>query len=113
MENIIQSLRKDGFDAVYTHADEMTIGAVLAMKAAGLEPGKDILVVSVDGSKEAVQMVKDGDVNCIVTCTPIFGKVTFDTIEKYLAGEKIDVKTTNPDREVDSENVEEELQLAY
>ena len=66
MENLIQSLGADGFDTVYTHSDEMGIGAVLALKAAGLKPGTDVTVISIDGQKELVQMIADGDVNCDV-----------------------------------------------
>ncbi len=112
MENAIQSLGNDGFDAVYTHCDDMTIGAILAMKQAGMTPGKDIYTVSIDGIKEAVQMVVDGDMSCVVTCTPVFGPILFDTIEKYLAGEKLDEFIVNPDKVIDATNAAEELPFA-
>ncbi len=38
-----------GISAVWAHNDNMMLGAIQAMKEAGLKPGKDILTVSVDG----------------------------------------------------------------
>lgn len=113
MENIIQSLGKDGFDVVYAHSDEMAIGAVLAMKAAGIEPGKDIIVVSIDGEKEAVQLIKDGNINCIVTCTPIYSTTPFDVLDKVVAGETVEPWVANPGTVIDKNNVDEQLPLAF
>jgi hypothetical protein len=50
MENIIQSTDGD-FDVVYCHNDEMALGVVLALKAAGITPGEDVQIVAIDGQK--------------------------------------------------------------
>ena len=65
MQNIIQSMGKQ-ITAVYAHNDEMAIGAIQALKAAGMKPGKDVLIVSVDGEKAALQAIIDGDMNATV-----------------------------------------------
>ena len=80
-------------NVVYAHNDEMAMGAISAIEAAGKVPGKDILVLSIDGGKEAVQAVVDGKIAAVVECNPRFGPKAFDTAVAYAAGEKIPAKT--------------------
>lgn len=61
MANILQAKGPDAIDAVYCHNDEMALGAVQAIKDAGLTPGEDIQVVGIDGQKEAWELVKSGE----------------------------------------------------
>ena len=112
MENIIQSTGGD-FNVVYCHNDEMALGAVLALKAAGLNPGKDIKVIAIDGQAEAVESIIAGEMNAIATCSPRFGPAVFDAIEKYLNGEKLDEFIINQETLITSENAEEQLPLAF
>ena len=58
---------------VYAHNDEMALGAITAIEAAGKVPGKDILVVSIDGEKDAVQAIIDGKLGATCECNPRFG----------------------------------------
>ena len=58
---------------VYAHNDEMALGAIAAIEAAGKVPGKDILVVSIDGEKDALQAIIDGKLGCSCECNPRFG----------------------------------------
>ena len=76
-------------NVIYAHNDEMAIGAVSAIQAAGKVPGKDILVLSIDGGKEAVQMVMDGKINYVVECNPRFGPKAFKTLKDYAAGKQV------------------------
>nr|WP_162990649.1 ABC transporter substrate-binding protein [Maliibacterium massiliense] len=89
MENMIQAYG-DQIDAVYTHGDEMTFGAVQAIKAAGLKPNEDILVVSVDGTKEGVQGIIDGEISVEVQCNPRMGAEVIDVLEKLEKGESVE-----------------------
>ena len=59
-------------DGAFIHNDNMAIGAVEAMKAAGLEPG-DIKIVSVDGTRGGFQLMIDGWVQADVECNPLLG----------------------------------------
>jgi len=72
--------------AVWAHNDEMALGAVLAIKEAGLAPGKDILVVSVDAVPDIFKAMADGDTNATVELSPHMGSPAFDAIEAYLSG---------------------------
>lgn len=112
MENLLQSHMGE-FNVVFTHADDMAIGIVQAIKGAGLVPGEDIIVVAVDGMKEAVQMVVDGEIDCIVTCSPYYGEIVFDTLDKIVAGEQVPEKIVVEDYIIDKTNADEELLKAY
>ena len=47
--------------AIYAHNDEMAIGAIAAIKAAGKAPGKDIKLVSIDGEKDGLSAITKGE----------------------------------------------------
>jgi galactofuranose transport system substrate-binding protein len=82
----------------------MALGAIQAIEEAGLKPGKDILIVSIDAIKEAVQAVADGKISCTVECNPLFGPKVYDTIEKILKGEKVEKVAYNKDELFDATN---------
>ncbi|MBP1884465.1 ABC transporter substrate-binding protein [Sinorhizobium mexicanum] len=100
-------------DIVYAHNDEMAIGAIAAIEAAGKVPGKDVLVLSIDGGKEAVQAVIDGKIAAVVECNPRFGPKAFETMLRFAKGEKIDPWVINEDKFYDSSNAAAELANAY
>ncbi len=103
MEAFIKKHGRD-IDIVYAHNDDMALGAAQAIEEAGLKPGRDIIIVSIDAIKEAVQAVIDGRINCTVECNPLFGPKVYDTVAKVLAGEKVERKSYNKDELFDSAN---------
>lgn len=111
METLLQA--HPDVNVVYAHNDEMAIGAIAALEAAGKKPGKDVMVLSIDGGKEIVQLVVDGKVNYVVECNPRFGPKAFATLRDYAAGKKIPTKIINPDRDYTAENAKEGLASAY
>jgi galactofuranose transport system substrate-binding protein len=100
-------------DIVYAHNDEMAIGAISAIEAAGKAAGKDIMVLSIDGGKEIVQLVVDGKVGAVCECNPRFGPKAFDTAVAYANGDAIEGKLINPDNFYTAENAAAELANAY
>ncbi|MDW5312556.1 ABC transporter substrate-binding protein [Rhizobium sp. PL01] len=100
-------------DVIYAHNDEMAIGAIAAIEAAGKVPGKDILVLSIDGGKEAVQAVVDGKIAAVVECNPRFGPKAFETMTRFAAGDKIEAWVINTDKFYDASNASTELSSAY
>ncbi|HEX8492079.1 MAG TPA: ABC transporter substrate-binding protein [Pyrinomonadaceae bacterium] len=112
MENIIQAHGKE-ITAVYAHNDEMALGAIQALKAAGMNPGKDVLIVSVDGEKAALEAIMRGEMNITVESNPRFGPLAFDTLEKYLKKETIPPKIILEDRFFDSSNAAQFVNEAY
>jgi len=82
-------LKKHGkeIEVLYSHSDDMAIGAIQAIEDAGLRPGEDIIIVSVDGIRDAFEAMVAGKFNCTVECNPLQGPLAMDAIEKILAGE--------------------------
>jgi ribose transport system substrate-binding protein len=101
-------------NVIYAHNDEMAIGAIAALEAAGRTAGRDdCLVFSIDGGREAVQLVVDGKIEAVVECNPRFGPKAFDTAVAYAAGEEIPPVIINPDQMYTPENAAELLDTAY
>jgi ABC-type sugar transport system substrate-binding protein len=74
--------------ALWAHNDEMALGAIQAIKEAGLKPGKDMLVVSVDAVNDALKAIVDGTLNVSVELSPHLGGPAFDVIDEYRKGKK-------------------------
>jgi galactofuranose transport system substrate-binding protein len=91
-------------NVVYAHNDFMALGAIQAIEQAGLKPGKDITIVSIDAMRAAVQAVADGKLSCTIECNPLFGPIVYDTIAKILAGETLPKRMINQDELIDSSN---------
>jgi galactofuranose transport system substrate-binding protein len=100
-------------DAVYAHNDEMAIGAIAALKAAGRKPGKDVTVVSIDGEKAALQAIMDGELGASVECNPRFGPKAAETTLAYADGQQIPPKIINPDKFFDAANAKQFVDAAY
>lgn len=77
-----------GICAIFAHNDEMALGAIQAVKEAGLQPGKDILVVSVDAVDDALKAIVAGELNASVEMSPHLGGPAFDVIDEYRKGKK-------------------------
>jgi len=71
MEGFLQSHKDIGL--VYAHNDDMALGAIEAIEAAGKVPGKDIKIVSIDGVKDGMTALSQGKINYIVECNPLLG----------------------------------------
>ena len=92
---------KDTVTAVYAHNDDMALGAIQAMEEAGLKPGSEIIVVSIDGVKGAFDAILGEKLNCTVECNPLLGPLAFDAVEKAVAGEELPKRTVVEDRVFD------------
>lgn len=100
-------------NVIYAHNDEMAMGAISALEAAGKVPGKDVLVLSIDGGKEAVQAVVDGKIAAVVECNPRFGPKAFETMARLANGEEIEAWVKNVDAFYDPSNAAAEVANAY
>ena len=99
--------------ALYGHNDEMTMGAIAAMEAAGKVPGKDLMIASIDGTKDAAQALSEGKIVVVVECNPNFGPAAFDAVMKYGKGETVAPNLVNKDRVFTKDNVAAYLPEAY
>ncbi len=84
MESFLQA-ENGGKDicALYAHNDDMAVGAIQAIKEAGLKPGTDILVVSIDAVPDLFQAMAAGEANATVELTPNMAGPAFDALEAY------------------------------
>jgi simple sugar transport system substrate-binding protein len=71
--------------ALYAHNDDMAVGAIQAIKEAGLKPGTDIKVVSIDAVPDIFKAMADGEANATVELTPNMAGPAFDALEKFMA----------------------------
>jgi ABC-type sugar transport system substrate-binding protein len=74
--------------AVWAHNDNMLLGAIAAMKSAGLSPGKDLLTISVDGVPGIYRAMLSGEANASVEVRSDIGKYVFDVVDGYLGGKR-------------------------
>ena len=95
-QQLLTEYGADEIDVIFSHNDGMTLGALDVLVRNGIEPGKDILLITVDGEKEAVEALKEGKINCVVQCTPNLGPAAMDLVKSLTAGEKIS-KVTHPE----------------
>jgi simple sugar transport system substrate-binding protein len=91
-ECMTRILKEQGhnIDVLYSHNDAMTLGAIEAIEADGLTPGKDIVIITVDGEQGAIDLLKQGKINCVVECTPKIGDIIMSLTKKLAAGENVE-----------------------
>ena len=87
MEAFLQS--QPTIDVVYAHNDDMALGAIEAIEAAGLVPGQDITIISVDAVRDGMQALADGKINFIVECNPLLGPQLMELARQVVAGEQV------------------------
>ena len=86
-------------NVLYAHNDDMAIGAIQAIEEAGMKPGKDILIISIDAVKGAFQAMMAGKLNVSVECSPLLGPQLMSAVKDLMAGK------TLPKRIVTNETV--------
>jgi simple sugar transport system substrate-binding protein len=87
----------------------MALGAIQAIEEAGLKPGKDILVVSIDGVRAAFEAMVEGKLNCTVECNPMLGPQLFDLVEDLKAGKRISKRVVVKEGVFTQETAKEDL----
>lgn len=93
METFLKSPEAKQITALFAHNDDMALGAIQAMEEAGIKPGKDILIVSIDGVKGAFEAMAAGKLNCTVECNPLIGPQLFDAVNDVLAKKQLPKRT--------------------
>jgi ABC-type sugar transport system substrate-binding protein len=87
MEQFLKANPK--IDVLFAHNDDMGLGALEAITAAGKVPGKDIKIITIDAVKDGMQALADGKFNFIAECSPLLGPQLMDLVKKVKAGETI------------------------
>jgi len=107
MEGFLQA--NPDIDLVYAHNDDMALGAIEAIEAAGKTPGTDIKIVSIDGVKDGMQALADGKINYIVECNPLLGPDLADIIKTLHSGGTVEPRIVTHDDAFDQAAAKEAL----
>lgn len=94
-------------DLVYAHNDDMGLGAIEAIEAAGKVPGEDIKIVTIDGVRDGLQALVDGKFNFVVECNPVFGDQLVELAKDIVAGNDIPAQTVVIDATFDQSITQE------
>lgn len=97
------------FDILYSHNDDMAIGALNALKEAGFDVTEDLVVISIDGGKEAVQKIIDGEIACVIECTPTFGPQLMKVVKDVTENKEIPLRIITDEKVFTAENAQAEL----
>jgi ABC-type sugar transport system substrate-binding protein len=76
-------------NVLFAHNDDMAIGAIQAIEEAGLKPGTDITIISIDGVKGAFEAMIAGKLNVTVECSPLLGPQLMAAVKDVVAGKPI------------------------
>jgi len=79
----------DNINVIYSHNDSMTLGAIDALKERGIQPGADIVIVTIDAEQAAIDALKRGEVNCVIECNPMLGREIMKFAGSLARGEAI------------------------
>ncbi len=96
-------------DVLYAHNDDMGLGALEAIEGAGLVPGKDIKIITVDAVKDGMQALADGKFNFIVECNPLLGPQLMDLVKKVVDGETVEQRIKTEETTFTQEQAKEAL----
>lgn len=99
MREFLSRPKEEWPQILFAHNDDMAIGAVEAIEAAGLAPGTDIIIISVDGTRRAFDKMVEGKINAVVECNPLLGPLLMQAAKEIMAGR------TLPKRMVPAEDV--------
>jgi len=94
---------------LYAHNDGMALGAIQAIKEAGLKPGKDIIIIGVDGVKGAFEAIVAGEMNVTVECSPLLGPQAVQAVRDLRDGKKLPARIWTIEGVFDSSNAKDAL----
>ncbi|WP_373710334.1 substrate-binding domain-containing protein [Jeotgalibaca porci] len=90
---VLRTALQDGtfnaIDVLYSHNDEMTLGALEALRELAPDKIDKLVIISIDGQKDAIDLLKEGIINCIVECNPHVGWYVVNAVSRHLSGSKI------------------------
>ncbi len=110
-KQVTEALLKSNPDVnlIYAHNDDMGLGAIEAIEAAGKVPGKDIQLVTVDAVKDGMTALSEGKINFIVECSPLLGPQLMEIVKKVKAGETVEKRILTEETTFTPEQAKEAL----
>ena len=89
MRQLLEKHGAGGIDVIYSHNDAMTLGALDVLEGCDDKAAKNIIVITVDGEKDAVDALKQGRINCVVQCTPNLGGSVMTLVKALKEGREV------------------------
>ncbi len=96
-------------NVLFSHNDDMAIGAIKAIEEYGLRPRTDIIIVSVDANRGAFEKMIEGKLNCSVECNPLLGPQLMSLVKDLVAGKEIPRRIYSEETVFPAEIAEKEL----
>jgi ABC-type sugar transport system substrate-binding protein len=107
METVLRANDND-IQFVFAQNDEMGLGAAQAVEEAGLVPGEDVAIATIDGTMGAMEALAAGQLSFVAEYNPLFGETALDVVNKVLAGETVESYIIVPSLTFDSPEAAEE-----
>lgn len=100
-ETLLKANNND-IQLIFAQNDEMGLGAAQAVEEAGLTPGEDVKIATIDGTLSAMEALAAGQLSFVHEYNPLFGETALDVVEKTLAGESVESYIIVPSTAFDS-----------
>ncbi|WP_084146862.1 ABC transporter substrate-binding protein [Paenibacillus wynnii] len=97
MKAFLEKPREEWPQVLYSHNDDMALGAVEAIEEAGLTPGQDIIIISIDGTRRAVDSMIQGKINAVVECNPLLGPLLMQATKEIMTGRTLPKRMVPPE----------------
>jgi simple sugar transport system substrate-binding protein len=107
-ETVLRANNND-IQLVFAQNDEMGLGAALAVEEAGLTPGVDVKIATIDGTRGALEALAAGRLTFVAEYNPLFGETLLDVVDKTLDGETVDSYIIVPSLTFDSPEAASEV----
>jgi len=88
-ETVLKANNND-IQLVFAQNDEMGLGAVQAVKEAGLTPGVDVKIATIDGTKPALEALAAGELSFVAEYNPLFGETALKAVDAALSGTEVE-----------------------
>lgn len=89
MRDLLEKYGADGINVVFAHNDAMMLGALDVLDASDGPAARNMILITVDGEKDAVDALKAGRINCVVQCTPDLGPAVMDLVRDLTEGKAL------------------------
>jgi ABC-type sugar transport system substrate-binding protein len=96
-------------NAIYAENDEMALGAITALQDKGKNGTDKVHIVSIDGTKGAVQAIVDGDIDAVIESNPAYGPSAEDALDAYVNGAGAPAVTITTDNQYDASNAKQAI----
>ncbi|PZF81133.1 ABC transporter substrate-binding protein [Jiangella anatolica] len=100
-ETVLRANNND-IQLVFAQNDEMGLGAAIAVEEAGLTPGVDVKIATIDGTRPALEALAEGRLSFVAEYNPLFGETALEVVNQVLAGEEVEPYIVVPSEVFDS-----------